>query len=134
MSEEKRKFKNLSTYAVVMLLAMVLLIIIAAMADHREQHYENQIQQQEQTNLNFQNEIVKIKDENYNLKKELEQLKSEKESGEKNLTFYQSLQQAWALYGQGKEEEAREKIKNIPEDTLTQEQKEEIKVLQNLLY
>ena len=43
MPDEKKKFKNLSTYAVIMILAVIILIIIAAMADDREEQFENQI-------------------------------------------------------------------------------------------
>ncbi|MBO5363997.1 MAG: hypothetical protein J6A56_00840 [Clostridia bacterium] len=124
MSEEKRR-KNLGTYAVIMVLAAVLLILIAAMADNREEHYEEQINQQTQLNVDIQNQIVRLEDENYKLKKETEALKTNSAEQEQALTVYQTLSEVYALALSGKEREAAERLKlkiNDP-SALTEEEK-----------
>ena len=83
MSEEK-KYKNLSTYVVCMILAVIILIIFAAMADNREEQFEHRLNEKEQVNVSIQNQIVSLSDENYHLKKNAEETAKE-EKGFSNL-------------------------------------------------
>ncbi len=110
MRDEKNR-KKLGTYAVVMVLATALLIILAAMADNREEHFEDQINQQTQINVDIQNQIVRLEDENYKLAKEAEELKSKAALQEQALTVYQTLSEVYALALTGKEREAAERLK-----------------------
>lgn len=123
MPEEKKKFKNLSTYAVVMILSVVIIIIVAAMADDREQQFENQIDAQEQTNMNIQNEIVSLKDENYSLSKELEESQAALTQRESELTFANALAEAWAMLASGDPAGARALFQTLSASTPDQETK-----------
>ena len=124
MTEEKKKYKNLTTYAVVMILAMVIVIIIAAMADNREEKFENTIYQQQQTNESIQNEIVRLTDENYGLSKKIDEI--EKKNGEMELELknYRALEALWTLTKQKKYNEAAEVYKDINPEELTETQEE----------
>lgn len=133
MPEEKKKFKNLSTYAIIMILAVIIVIIIAAMADDRERQFENQINEKEQTNMSIQNEIVTLKDENYLLKKENEQLGALSEKNEKKLTFYTVMTEAWAFYSQDKKEEAAAKLGELNPETMEETEKSHYDLLNQLL-
>ena len=128
MSDEKKKYKNLATYAVVMALAVVVLIIFAAMADNREQNFEK-----ESLNVSIQNEIVSLKDENYNLKNSSDKLEEELKQATEEKNFYNVLSDAWQLYGTDKKEEAAKKLEEINADKLSEEQNEKLKILQDLL-
>ncbi len=132
MPDEKKKFKNLSTYAVIMILAVIILIIIAAMADDREEQFENQINEKEQTNMSIQNEIVSLKDENYMLKKENDQLGALMEENEKKLTFYTVMTEAWSLYTQGKKEEAAAKLSELNPERMDETEKAHYDLLSGL--
>ena len=70
---------KISTYAVIMLLSAIIIIIIAAMADNREARFITEIEATNQTNMTIQNEIVSLKDENYALKNEKESLSKQLE-------------------------------------------------------
>ncbi len=133
MSEEKRKYKNLTTYSIVMVLAAILLIIIAAMADGREELFENQIIEQEQANASIQNEIVTLKDENYRLAKELETLKTKSAEQENDLVFYKTLQEVVTLAEQGKTADASAKLATLNTEVLNEEKKLAIKTLYEVL-
>lgn len=133
MPDEKKKFKNLTTYAVIMILAVVIVIIIAAMADNREQQFENQINQQQETNMSIQNEIVKMKDENYQLQKEVEEQAQKLEETTASLSFYTAMTQAWELYQQGKAEEAAAKLGEIAPDSLSEEERVHFTLLDGLI-
>ena len=132
MSEERRR-KNLGTYAVIMVLAAVLLIIIAALADNREEHFENQINVQTQINTDIQNQIVRLEDENYKLKKEAEELKASSAAAEQAMTVYQTLTEVYALALSGNPHDATEKLKTIDTKTLTEEEKTAYDTLQKQL-
>ena len=129
LSEEKRKYKNLTTYSIVMVLAAILLIIIAAMADGREELFENQIIEQEQANASIQNEIVTLKDENYRLAKELETLKTKSAEQENDLVFYKTLQEVVTLAEQGKTADASAKLATLNTEGLNEEKKLALKTL-----
>lgn len=133
MSDEKKKYKNLATYAVVMALAVVVLIIFAAMADNREQNFETQLNEKESLNVSIQNEIVSLKDENYNLKNSSDKLKEDLKQATEEKDFYNVLSDACQLYGTDKKEEAAKKLEEINADKLSEEQNEKLKILQDLL-
>ncbi len=133
MSEDKKNFKKLSNYAVIMILAAIIIIMIAAMADNREEQYENTINEKEQVNMNIQNEIVKLKDDNYSLGKEKEELEKKLEAVNNQRDIYESLNKAWMLYSQEKKAEAEEVLKTLIPDTLTPEQNESYVMIQGLL-
>ncbi len=124
MQEEKNRNK-LGTYAVVMVLATALLIILAAMADNREEHFENQINQQAQINVDIQNQIVRLEDENYKLTKEAEELKAKTAAQERSLMVYKTLSEAYELAVSGKHRNAAEwlKLKITDPSVLTEEEK-----------
>ncbi len=133
MSDEKKGLKNLSTYAVIMFLAAVLLIIIAAMADTREEHFENQISAQTQQNIDIQNQIVKLEDENYKLKKDLEQIQGENQGNLSGHTFYKAMTQVYTLYLEGKTAAAAKTLGAIDTGILNQEQLSDYNLLIKLL-
>ncbi len=124
MSDEKNR-KKLGTYAVIMVLAAVFLIIIAAMADHREEHFEDQISQQTKLNVDIQNQIVRLEDENYKLEKEAEELKANAAATEQALNLYKTLSEAYelALSGDKKHATERLKLKITDPSVLTEEEK-----------
>lgn len=122
MLEEKKR-KNLGTYIICMVLAVIILIIFAAMADSREQHFENQIDEKEKANMHIQNQIVTLSDENYNLKQENEAQKKSLEEKQKELDFYQAMTDAWLYYERNETEKVKEIIHSINRENLTEEQK-----------
>ncbi|MEE1012740.1 MAG: hypothetical protein U0L92_00265 [Clostridia bacterium] len=132
MSEEKKR-KNLATYAVCMVLAVIILILFAAMADNREQHFENQINEKEQVNMNIQNQIVSLSDENYNLKKEAEENNKALEEKDKELVFYQTVTKVWELQESGDTANAEEAFASIDPETLTETQRESYDALKTTL-
>lgn len=133
MSDEKKKYKNLATYAVVMALAVVVLIILAAMADNREQNFENQLNEKENLNVSIQNEIVSLRDENYELKNSADKLETDLAQATAERDFYTALSDAWELYGADKYDEALKKLEETESDKLSDEQKQKIKDLQFLI-
>lgn len=122
MTEEIKRKKNLGTYAVVMILAAVFLIIIAAMADHREDLIETQIHEQTQINVGIQDQIVRLEDENYRLKKAAEEQAKVSAAQEQKVTVYQTISEGYALLLDGKTEDAIEVLKKLDGLTLTQEE------------
>lgn len=133
MTEEKRKYKNLTTYAVVMVLAMIIVIIIAAMADNREEQFENTINQQQQTNVSIQNEIVRLTDENYSLNKKIEELDKKNAEIELELKNYKALENVWNLFKNKKIQEAVDAFKAINPEELTEAQKEAYVIVKSSL-
>ena len=131
--EKKKKTNNLGTYAVIMILAAVFLIIIAAMADHREDQFETQINEQNQINVGIQNQIVRLEDENYKLKKAAEEEAELSGAREQALTVYRTLSEVYAFALEGKPREASEKLKELDVSVLTQEEKEAYDRLQKQL-
>ena len=133
MPDEKKKYKNLAVYAVVMALAVIILIIFAAMADNREQKFETQLDEKENINIAIQNEIVELKDENYKLNNSVEKLTAELEQKDKDLAFYTVMAEAWELYGTDRSADAADKLAEISEDNLTEEQRLKYQTLKELL-
>lgn len=113
MKPENEKNGKLATYATIMLLTAIIIIIIAAMADNREQKFKSEIDSTAQTNMSIQEEIVKIKDENYNLSREVERLeKSLSESIAKNEACAK-ISEALALCEEGDADAASEMLAEV---------------------
>ena len=103
------------------------------MADNREQHFENQINEKEQVNMNIQNQIVSLSDENYNLKKEAEENNKALEEKDKELVFYQTVTKVWELQESGDTANAEEAFASIDPETLTETQRESYDALKTTL-
>ncbi len=129
MPEEKKRIRNLTTYAVIMLLSVLIIIVIAAMADSREENFENRINETEQVNMNISNEIVKLKDDNYILTKEKEKLTEELESQKGQTAFYQQIAEIWSQIMAEEFSEAEKAFKNIVTEDLSEEQQRCYKTL-----
>ena len=130
MTAEEKRFKNLSTYAIILVLAVVILIIIAAMADNREEMFRNE---QQQTVASIQNEIVHLSDENYNIKKENESLKTDNEKLQSSNDFYTLLISAWESYSAKDFEVCEDKLSKINPDILDEAQKASYDALEKLI-
>ena len=130
---DNKKIKNLGTYAIIMILSLVIIIIFAAMADDRESKFENQIYEQTQTNVAIQNEIVKLKDDNYTLSKDLEKVKAELNTNTASMNFYKVMTSAWTLYNENKLNDAAVKMIEIDSSSLNEEEKAYYEKLLKLL-
>ena len=130
---DNKKIKNLGTYAIIMILSLVIIIIFAAMADDRESKFENQIYEQTQTNVAIQNEIVKLKDDNYTLSKDLEKVKAELNTNTASMNFYKVMTSAWTLYNENKLNDAAVKMAEIDSSSLNEEEKAHYEKLLKLL-
>ena len=130
---DNKKIKNLGTYAIIMILSLVIIIIFAAMADDRESKFENQIYEQTQTNVAIQNEIVKLKDDNYTLSKDLEKVKAELNTNTASMNFYKVMTSAWSLYNENKLNDAAVKMTEIDSSSLNEEEKAYYEKLLKLL-
>ncbi len=133
MSEEKKKYKNLFTYCVCMVLAVVILILFAAMADSRENQYESTISEQEKINVSIQNQIVGLSEENYRLKNEVTSLNETLTQKDNELTVVKEINQAWKLLAENKKEELNTKLTDLSSLSLTEEQQAEIQTIKNLM-
>lgn len=122
MAGEKKK-NNIGTYAVVLILAAVFVIIIAAMADNREDHFENKISEQYEINQGIQDQIVALENTNDDLKKSNETLTMTNTGLEKSISFYKTMNQIYILALEGKPIEASAKIKEIDIASLNEEEK-----------
>lgn len=129
MPEEKKRIRNLTTYAVIMLLSVLIIIVIAAMADSREETFENRINETEQANMNISNEIVKLKDDNYVLTKEKEKLTEELENQKGQTAFYQKIAEIWSQIMAEEFKQAEETFKTIETEGLSEEQQSCYKTL-----
>lgn len=130
---DNKKIKNLGTYAIIMILSLVIIIIFAAMADDRESKFEDQIYEQTQTNVAIQNEIVKLKDDNYTLSKDLEKVKAELNTNTASMNFYKVMTSAWTLYNENKLNDAAVKMTEIDSSSLNEEEKAYYEKLLKLL-
>lgn len=124
VKENNEKNSKLSTYATIMLLTAIIVIIIAAMADDREQKFKSEIDSTTQTNMTIQEEIVKIKDENYNLTREVNSLTEENKTYKEQNELYGKLAEVWMLYSEDKPEDAAGRLAEIDSDTLGETEKE----------
>lgn len=130
MTAQEKKYKNLGTYATIMVLAVIILIIIAAMADNREEAFRTQ---QEETVSTIQSEVDRLSGDNQTIGTENENLKNDNEKLKKEVEFYSSLISAWESYSQGDIKEANEKLLSINKDTLNEEEKTSYDILEKLL-
>ncbi|MBR5152032.1 MAG: hypothetical protein IKW60_00685 [Clostridia bacterium] len=132
MSEEKKKFKNLFHYTLCMILAVIILILFAAMADSREEHFETQIVEKERINSTIQNQIVTLTDENYKLKQENEEMKNKISQQETSLQIKESFNLAFTYYLDHKKEDAMKVLETIKDFSMTEEEKKTYTKLQKL--
>ena len=132
LSEEKKR-KKLGTYVICLILSVIILIIFAAMADHREEHFENEIHEKEKLNLTIQNQIVSLTDENYLLKQEAENYQQEIEKNKEIISSSQSLLKAWTLFSNQDLVGAKEIFSQIDQEKLNEEQKENYDALKKAL-
>lgn len=133
MSEEKKKFKNLATYSVTMVLAVVVIIIFAAMADNRESDFESQLNEKENINITIQNEIVSLKDENYELKNQLDRLQTDLEKSSKEINFYKTISEIMDLCDSGNYDEAAAKLAEISSEDLNEDEAEKIEKIKGII-
>ena len=131
MSEEKKKYKNLSTYVVCMILTVVIIIIFAAMADNRESHFETQLNEKEQLNSSIQNQIVSLSEENYQLQKENETSSQTIKNQEKEIFFLSLVNDIWVLLSQNQKEEEKEKAEQLKDYDMNESQ---TKLYQHILH
>ena len=118
-----KQWKNLFTYAIIMLVAVMIVILIAAMADDREKELGAKINETEETYESAQRELVALKDENYSLKKENEKLNAaQADRNHYNMVLGQ-LTEVWQLYSTGNLDAAVQKLALIDTAGMDQVQK-----------
>lgn len=103
-----KKKSNIATYAVVMIICVI--ILIAAMADNREEEIGNRVMETEQTNASFENELVNLREENYKLKKEQEKNVSKMEEETKYKAVLEVMSNIWTKINMGDTEGAKQDI------------------------
>lgn len=113
MKNEPGKNSKLATYSVAMLLTVIIIIIIAAMADNRERHFQTELDKTTQANMTIQDEIVNLKDENYTLKQENQKLEQAAEQSAKDAEIYAAVSEVWNLYESGDIDSAKQKLDAI---------------------
>ncbi len=109
--------RKLGLYAIILLLLVIIVIIFAAMADNREQNYENQINETTKINISIQEEIVTLKDENYRLKQENENLKALALTDEEK-DVEAKIDNVYSLLSDGKTEDAKKAFAEIAPDKI----------------
>ncbi len=105
--KENKKQKNIFSYAVIMIICVIIIILFAAMADNRENEIDDKINETQKTNESIQNELVRLQDENYNLKKQLEQNEAAASAYAVMTEQQNKLTEINNLINAGKEEEAK---------------------------
>ena len=133
LPDKKKKYKNLSTYVVCMILTIVIVIIFAAMADNREELYETQLNEKEQLNINIQNQIVSLTEENYSLKQEVEKQTQIISQQNEEVKFFTTMNEAWMLIAQNKQSEAKAKAEELKDFPMTKERETVYQTLINAL-
>ena len=103
-----------------MLLTAIIVIIIAAMADGREQSFKSQIDSTNQANMTIQEEIVGLREENYSLNQQLDKLNKEAEARSASDAACAALAEAWSLHVEGKADEATQKLAEIDAGALSE--------------
>ena len=119
--------------AIIMIISVIVIILIAKLADNRETQMGNKIIETEHANEVISNEIVALKDENYKLKKE-----NEKYTGlEAEFLSYKDVNSAMAevvtLIKSGDIDGAENKLISIDQNTLDETQKTYYEGLKMLL-
>ena len=133
MPDEKKKYKNLTTYVICMILTIVILIIFAAMADNREELFESQIQEQEQANLTIQNQIVSLTDENYSLKQEMDKQSQIISQQSEEIQFLTLMNETWMLIEKKQLQDAKTKAEQLKDFSMNEERKKSYQMLLNAL-
>lgn len=133
MPEETKKYKNLTTYVICMILTIIILIIFAAMADNREELFESQIQEKEQVNLTIQNQIVALTDENYSLKQEMDNQSQIIGQQSEEIQFLTILNEAWMLIEKNQIQDAKNKADQLKDFSMNEERKKSYQLLENAL-
>ncbi len=133
MPDEKKKYKNLTTYVICMILTIVILIIFAAMADNREELFESQIHEQEQVNLTIQNQIVSLTDENYSLKQEMDKQSQIISQQSEEIQFLTLLNETWMLIEKKQFQDAKTKAEQLKDFSMNEERKKSYQALVNAL-
>ena len=121
--KENKKQKNIFSYAVIMIICVIIIILFPAMADNRENEIDDKISETQKTNETIQNELVRLQDENYNLKKQIEQNETTTSAYAVMTEQQNKLTEINNLITDGKEEEAKAKLQaidasNFDENTL----------------
>lgn len=129
MPDEKKKYKNLTTYVICMILTIVILIIFAAMADNREELFESQIQEKEQANLTIQNQIVSLTDENYFLKQEMDKQSQIISQQSEEIQFLTLMNEAWMLIEKKQFQDAKTKAEQLKDFSMNEERKKSYQML-----
>ena len=133
MPDEKKKYKNLTTYVICVILTIVILIIFAAMADNREELFESQIHEQEQVNLTIQNQIVSLTDENYSLKQEMDKQSQIISQQSEEIQFLTLLNETWMLIEKKQFQDAKTKAEQLKDFSMNEERKKSYQALVNAL-
>lgn len=118
---DKAKTKKLSIYTLCLFLSVIIVIIIASMADHREDAFQAQIDKTAEENVTFENIIVNLTNENDSLKNEVESLKAKVTENESTAKVYAIISEALTLSNDGDNEGALAKLSEIDTNTLSQE-------------
>ncbi len=118
---DKAKTKKLSIYTLCLFLSVIIVIIIASMADHREDAFQDQIDRASEENVTFENAIVNLTNENDSLKNEVEKLKAEISESEKTADAYSIISKALTLSRDGDKDAALTKLSEIDTSGLTQD-------------
>ena len=108
--EQSKKQKNIFSYAVIMIICVIIIILFAAMADNRENEIDNRIYQTEQANANIQNELVTLQSENDKLVKEAQEKDALISGYQNSENQISKLSQIWTLIQSGNIQEASDAL------------------------
>lgn len=108
-----KKQRNIFSYAVIMIICVIIIILFAAMADNRENEIDDRINETQRTNETIQNELVRLKDENYNLNKKIQENETAASAYAVMTEQQNQLTEIKNLITAGKEDEAKTKIQAI---------------------
>lgn len=100
---------------------MIIVIIIASMADHREDAFQAELDKTSQENVTFENIIVNLTNENDALKNETESLKAKVSEAEASSKIYSIISEALSLSNNGDKDGALAKLSEIDTNALSQE-------------
>lgn len=100
-SKPQKGRDNIFNYAVIMIICVIIIILIAAMADNRENEIDNRIIETKRANEAIQNEIVSLREENYELKSERDKIKSELDAQTSYSTALSELTGIWNMINAG---------------------------------
>lgn len=109
---DKRQ-RNIFSYAVIMIICVIIIILFAAMADNRENEIDDRISETQKTNETIQNELVRLQDENYNLNKQIQQNETAASAYAVMTEQQNQLTKIKNLISAGNTDEAKAKIQSI---------------------